>query len=269
MSIGVSLHIGLNEVNSEHYDGWNGKLGACENDARDMERIASSQGFKTKLLLSGKATRKNIIFSIRDAAKRLSTGDIFYLSYSGHGGQLPDLNGDEPDGQDETWCLYDGQFPDDEINDLWFQFSTGIRIFVTSDSCHSGTMIKEAGYLPQIFSPFTPRCMDSPHALSTYSKNIDFYNPILSSLKKLRADDLKSEIILISGCQDNQYSYDGTFNGAFTAALKRVWNGGKFNKDYRSFHKQIQNLMPDYQSPNFLTFGKKNQEFECQKPFSI
>ena len=36
------------------------------------------------------------------------------MSYSGHGGQTPDLNGDEPDRKDETWCLHDGQLIDDD-----------------------------------------------------------------------------------------------------------------------------------------------------------
>lgn len=31
------------------------------------------------------------------------------LSYLGHGEQLPERTSDEPDAQDETWCLYDAQ----------------------------------------------------------------------------------------------------------------------------------------------------------------
>jgi hypothetical protein len=34
-------------------------------------------------------------------AAELLPGDIFLLTYSGHGGQLPDLNNDEPDNIDE------------------------------------------------------------------------------------------------------------------------------------------------------------------------
>ena len=56
------------------------------------------------------------------------------LSYSGHGGQLPDLNDDEPDQEDETWCLYDGQVVDDELSELYSHFKQGVRILVLSDS---------------------------------------------------------------------------------------------------------------------------------------
>ena len=144
MAQGLSLHIGLNYVNPDHYDGWDGKLNACEKDTSDMEMIASTQGFETKVLLRDEATRESVLQEIKKAAETLKSGDIFYLSYSGHGGQIPDANNDEPDGQDETWCLFDGQLIDDELKECWTFFEKGVRIFITSDSCHSGTIIKSA-----------------------------------------------------------------------------------------------------------------------------
>ncbi|MDD4190117.1 MAG: caspase family protein [Mangrovibacterium sp.] len=269
MARGISLHIGLNVVDPGHYHGWDGQLNACENDASDMERIAAAQEFETSLLLRDHATRENVKNAISQAADSLKPGDIFYISYSGHGGQLPDLNGDEPDGQDETWCLFDGELLDDELNELWMGFPKGVRILVTSDSCHSGTIVKEATNNMVVFSDFTPRFMDSQHALSTYCSNREFYDHLLQKQKKVSATDIRASMILISGCQDNQYSYDGTFNGAFTGALKRVWNGGQFNRNYRVFHKQIQSLLPAYQSPNYLTYGCPDPDFENQKPFTI
>ncbi len=269
MARGMSLHIGLNFIDPGHYNGWDGQLNACENDATDMERIAAAQKFETSLLLREHATRENVKKSISQAADSLKPGDIFYISYSGHGGQLPDLNGDEPDGQDETWCLFDGELLDDELNELWMGFGEGIRILVTSDSCHSGTIVKEATNNMVVFSESPPRFMDSQHALSTYSSNRDFYDRLLQKQKKISATDIRASMILISGCQDNQYSYDGTFNGAFTGALKRVWNGGQFNRNYRIFHKQIQSLLPAYQSPNYLAYGRPDPGFENQKPFTI
>ncbi len=269
MASGISLHIGLNFVDPSHYNGWDGKLNACENDAADMERIAASQKFRTSLLLRENATRESVRKAIADAGANLQPGDIFFLSYSGHGGQLPDLNGDEPDGQDETWCLYDGELIDDELNELWIGFQKGVRILVTSDSCHSGTIVKEATNNMVAFSSFPPRFMDSQHALSTYSSNRAFYDDLLMKQKKVSSADIQASIIQISGCQDNQYSYDGTFNGAFTGALKRVWNGGQFDKNYLIFHRQIQYLLPAYQSPNYLVHGVRDADFENQRPFTI
>src|SRR6187397_378801 len=144
MAQGLSLHIGLNSVNPKHYAGWSGKLTACEADANDMASIAGSRKFASKKLLTKKATRSAVKSAIAAAAKKLKSGDIFFITYSGHGGQLPDQNGDEDDGLDETWCLYDGELVDDELFAAWANFRSGVRILVLSDSCHSGTVARAA-----------------------------------------------------------------------------------------------------------------------------
>src|SRR5262249_17135188 len=114
MATGRSLHIGLNSVSGSAYGGWTGPLLACEADGNDMESLGRGQGFKTTKLLTKTATRAKALAAISTAAKALRAGDLFFLTYSGHGGQLPDLNGDETDDHvDETWCLYDGELIDD------------------------------------------------------------------------------------------------------------------------------------------------------------
>jgi hypothetical protein len=80
---------------------------------------------------------------------------------------------------------------------------------------------------------------------------------------------IKASVKLISGCQDNQYSYDGTFNGQFTARLKRLWNAGLFAGDYKKFHKEIVNLLPEYQTPNYYNVGASSVLFDKQRPFTI
>src|SRR4029453_12860588 len=146
MAQGIALHIGLNSVDPQKYEGWSGPLNACEADANDMADLAHTQGFATTKLLTKKATRDAVLKGIADAAKKLKSADIFFLTYSGHGGQAPDLNGDEPDGKDETWCLYDGELIDDELYSSWGAFAAGVRILLLSDSCHSGSVSKALHY---------------------------------------------------------------------------------------------------------------------------
>ena len=51
---------------------------------------------------------------------------------------MPNTGNDfEPDGFDETGCLYDGELIDDELYAALANFAAGVRIFVLSDSCHS------------------------------------------------------------------------------------------------------------------------------------
>jgi hypothetical protein len=140
---GFALAIGLNGVDPVHYAGWSGELSGCEPDALDMKKIASDQGFSVETLLTAQATRDAVINKLKDLSGKLKSGDLLVVSYSGHGGQIPDQNGDETvDGLDETWCLYDGELLDDELYGAWANFPAGVRILVFSDSCHSGTVLK-------------------------------------------------------------------------------------------------------------------------------
>ncbi len=133
MPIGASLHIGLNAVDPKQYSGWDGQLTACEFDANDMQALAKTQGFtKVTKRLTKKATRNRVLADIKSAARKLKQNDIFFLTYSGHGGQVPNTGNDlEPDGFDETWCLYDGELIDDELYAALKQFVKGVRIFVS------------------------------------------------------------------------------------------------------------------------------------------
>jgi hypothetical protein len=139
---GRSLHIGLNRVNPAAYPGMTVPvLRGCINDALDMETLATGRGYATGRLHDAQATAAAVIDGISSAAAELRTGDIFLLTYSGHGSQVPDLDADEePDALDETWVLYDRQMLDDERYALWGQFAPGVRILVFSDSCHSATV---------------------------------------------------------------------------------------------------------------------------------
>ncbi len=287
MAIGYSLSIGLNYVDLDHY-GWDGKLNAPEKDATDIRVLADSVGFKSDIILSREATRENVIAAIENAASNLRSGDIFLLYYSGHGGQLPDLDGDEDDGVDETWCLFNGQLMDDQIKQMWTKFEEDVRVFMISDSCHSGTVAKVihevesrrwrivSGNIMDVDHYNTIKAMPNNVALNTYMKNKAFYDKYINDVdaNKHKFDkNVESKIVsnirLISGCQDNQLSYDGPFNSAFTEKIITVWNGGKFKGNYSKFHIEIQNLLPSKQSPNHLIFGKQNLTYNLQIPFTI
>lgn len=286
MSKGSALIIGLNSVDPKHYFGWSGDLNACEADADDMAEIAKSKGFKVTSLLTKEANRDNVIRILEENIQSLQAGDIFMISYSGHGGQVPDKNGDEVDVvgsssdiEDETWCLYDGQLIDDEINSYLGKFRKGVRIIVFSDSCHSGTVTKVANFrntLNLINSNVDNqnnkyKFMPGSIALRTYRSNREFYDKILNKIEKKEAkgDSVKASVILISGCQDNQLSLDGTFNGQFTGQLLTIWQNGLFNENYRQFHRKILLSMPPTQTPNYFRIGQINSKFENQIPFTI
>ena len=57
MAQGISINIGLNFVDPNHYMGWDGELAACEFDANDMSALAKDKGFNTQTILTKDATR--------------------------------------------------------------------------------------------------------------------------------------------------------------------------------------------------------------------
>ena len=142
---GRSLHIGLNNVDTQAYQSQGfvvPQLSGCINDANAMQTLAAGQGFITQQLTDDQATSSEVIRFVSSYGRELEAGDFFLLTYSGHGGQVDDVNGDEDDAQDETWVLYDRMLIDDELFQLFSQFQAGVRIFMLSDSCHSGTVAR-------------------------------------------------------------------------------------------------------------------------------
>lgn len=260
----ISLHIGLNSVDPAHYQGWAGPLNACENDAAGMAQICGAKGFATNSLLTAQATRGAVDQAVRHAAATLRAGDSFLISYSGHGGQIPDRNGDEEnDALDETWCLFDGEMLDDELNQLYASFRAGVRITVFSDSCHSGTVVRmmirsglaSPGLAPSSQTPVEtrPRIMPPDIMRATYYAHQAMYDGLAAgNAPKAR---VKASLILVSGCQDNQLSMDGPFNGAFTGQLLSSYRNGRFTGTYRELASAIRARLPRTQSPNYLEDG--------------
>ena len=287
----MSIHIGLNGVSGAAYGGWTGPLAACEFDAADMAAIAKGKGMNPTVLLTKKATRANALAAMRRAAKALRAGDLLFLTYSGHGGQVPDVNGDEADKRDETWCLYDGQVIDDELYLEFSRFADGVRILGLSDSCHSGTVARGIPPQPDTVPHQRPKLMPESVAMRTYRDHKAFYDKLqrdvaaaagkpvvdpdtalaqvtVSGRLSAIADKFKAALVLISGCQDNQTSMDGDHNGAFTEQVLNVWNQGKFSGNYASFHAHVKARMPATQSPNLFALGSAGA-FLAQGPFTV
>jgi metacaspase-1 len=273
---GYSLHIGLNFVDPAHYEGWDGELNACEADADDMETLAANAGYETEKLIREQATRATVTDAIRDLARRARRGDICLITYSGHGGQIPDLTGDERDSKDETWCLYDGQLLDDELELLWHQFTHGVRILLISDSCHSESIARTAMFMgrPQpVVSPFQVRTPPRAIIRRVYQTHRAAYDRIQLETKEALQGrsprSLRCTVRTLSGCLDSEVSYDGDENGQFTAALLATWDFGRFDGDYARFHRDIATQVGSQQTPQHNVIGMPDPNFDAQRPFQI
>ncbi|MGB7980967.1 MAG: caspase family protein [Candidatus Nanopelagicales bacterium] len=279
MPLGRSLHIGLNTVNPDAYGGWSGDLAACEFDARDMKSICAAAGLRTRTLLTARATSRAVLGALDRAAAALADGDLFVVTYAGHGGQMPDEDGDEKDRRDETWVLYDRQVLDDELFARWAAFAPGVRIVVVSDSCHSGSVVRAqlgatagaaglgADALTSVFAGgrFMPAAVNDRDNADRRS----VYDTVRAGTHGADSMPLAARVLLLSGCQDNQTSSDGDQNGLFTGTLRTVWADGAFRGGYRTLLTRIKAQMPPWQTPNYLALNDPKGAFRTERPFAI
>ena len=131
------------------------------NGDRDVELIVPmlrSIGFAQEnifTLVNEEATKSAIEAAFRDLASAAEDRDELYIHFSGHGQQVTDISGDEPDGLDEALIPYDAAIEygrngyrgqnhilDDELG-MWLEAlreSVGPKgvIVVALDACHSG-----------------------------------------------------------------------------------------------------------------------------------
>jgi hypothetical protein len=282
MARGVSIHIGLNRVDPNCYEGWDGALAGCINDAQSMETIARSQGFAPQTLIDEEATADAVVSAIDGASSDVGDGDILLLTYSGHGGEVPDPTGTEATGMNQTWVLFDRMLIDDELYALFAHFGSGVRIFVLSDSCHSGTVTRTAMYHAALQGNrplrdrYGKRAARRPPAfraipLAQNQKVYRQYRLMYDTISRYTPKnvDPSASVLLISGCQDNQLSADGDTNGLFTEKLLLAWGSGAYQGAYRDFHRKIVDTMPPTQVPNYYVVGQPSTDFEAQRPFTV
>lgn len=284
---GISLHIGLNAVNPKNYDGWDGKLFGCENDASLYKSIAEQAGFEeVNALLTEKATSSNVLKAFKKAAETLKEDDIFFITYSGHGGTVTDENGDEDDLQDETWCLYDRQLIDDELFEAFGKFKQGVRILMFSDSCHSGTVSrvvpgnaleraqqqKAQLEIEETYARlgFRPRVVPREVQININVAQSKILQPI-KERKPVLVKDIKAGVLLFAACQDAELARELGDHGVFTATVKKIITAGLFDgiKNYKSLYKKIKATIPQVQSPNLFSYGASASAFDTGFPFSI
>lgn len=247
MPKGISLHIGVNKYDVKKYLSSGSllkRLPNCDADAKAKLAIAQRFGFDSKILLNSEATARNLLVCIEFASANLGHGDIFFLSFSGHGCRAEDRNGDEDDGYDEGWCLYDRVVLDDELFECWKQFRPGVRVLIIADSCHSGTSVKD-----------TDDGLSRPGGQFPVEKT----------------SEVQASCLLLAACQDKEKAFAGgnIHNSLYTYWMLKILEQYDFCDSYRELHNRVLNHMPAASKPNLFTFGPGSERFMRSKPFKI
>jgi metacaspase-1 len=108
-------------------------------DAGLFAALALERGFVEPVLLLGqKATRATVRATLLEMAALSEPGDLFLLTFAGHGGRRRvRVSGDESR-EVGTWQLYDGTLNDEQLKSDLARFRHGARVLVISDSCCGG-----------------------------------------------------------------------------------------------------------------------------------
>lgn len=194
-------------------------------------------------------------------------GDLVVLTYSGHGSWIADRDADEPDARDEVLCPYDiaqnRPLTDDVLYDMFADRERGVRIVFISDSCHSGSVSRIA---PARRGADAPRVRFLP---------LEHFAPPETVRKAAKQGAYRAAGaprpfggVLLSGCQDTEYSYDAVFdqrpNGAFTYYALQALDKLPPDASYRDWYQAVRTSLPNQSQPQTPKFGGTRSQMDWQ-----
>ncbi|KAG0211108.1 Ca(2+)-dependent cysteine protease [Mortierella sp. GBA30] len=245
-----ALLIGIN------YTGLANPLHGCINDAAIMKNFLLDVGFhdeSIRVLTDDQVgtpwmpTRDNILENLKWLIQDAKKNDSYFLHYSGHGGQVVDLDGDETNGMDN--CIFPldhkekGVIIDDDLHNMLVKkLPPGVRLTVVFDCCHSGSALD----LPYVYASTgyirgSSALANLGHELVEGNFDAEALKELQEKWQKLQLEEKEfarqvklkaadADVIMFSGCKDDQTSADvsvkrggkmASSNGAMTYAFTK------------------------------------------------
>jgi len=230
------------------------KLQGSLNDIDTMKQVLITRwGFPERhirILTDEQATRAGILAALNQFVGETGPQDTVYIHYSGHGSQVADLNGDEPDDNlDETLVPQDGRtgtvpdITDDELETIFKRLPTA-RAFIVLDSCHSGT---------------ATRSLDIRTRSIPQDTRLDLYRPAPGSSEvRTRGgiQALPARYVLMTGAASHQEALDGPvegrYHGFFSYALSQSLRSSPSSASPREVFRGVETELKRIQ----LHFGR-------------
>jgi len=220
-------------VGVSHYQNGD-RLPGIEQDIKQMKRLLERRGFHVTVLFNQTATLSNVVSKLK-SYRRLSSNDSFLFYDSTHGTQVPDKNGDEKDGWDEAYVLYDanrnisneqGLLIDDQVESLLSKIPA--KKVMVSDTCHSGT----------IYKSFSRNAKTKSVKIAS---NFRYINKERATEDFPRAKNL----VVFGASEDDQKSVATSYGSLFTEAFSDAWSTKPnitFREMQRATYSHIQDI---------------------------
>lgn len=189
-----ALLIGIN------YIGTPNELNGCINDVESLKIKLKELKFNNINILTDntplKPTKTNILEQLQKLLVESNEGDILFFSYSGHGSSTIDRSGDETDGLDELLVPSDLNLISDDLLKYVIKkyIKKNVILYALFDCCHSGTIV-DLKY--------------------QYFDSVNYDKFTINE----KVEEFNNNIIIISGCMDNQTSADAYINKKFQGAM--------------------------------------------------
>jgi hypothetical protein len=220
-----ALLVGIN------YEGQSHALNGCINDVCTIHDIlVNNLGYNKSNIVQlrddGKApTAMNIVSEMYNLVHKSNSDECtdIFVHYSGHGSHIRDGSGDETDGYDEVLVPVDcdkaGCISDDMVSDIFSKVPLSCKCFMLFDCCHSGT-IADLQYV--------------------YRDDKQVQEENVNS-------QIKANVVMISGCKDDQTSADAWINsnwsGAMTASFTYVMRKSNFKIGYFDIVREMRTYL--------------------------
>ncbi|KAJ1847641.1 Ca(2+)-dependent cysteine protease [Coemansia sp. RSA 2706] len=283
-----ALLIGINYIGTKHM------LKGCINDVLGMKKfIIEHFGFREEdmVILTDNQrnnprrlpTHENILKAMKWLVSDARMNDSFFFHYSGHGITVESEQSEEIDGKDEAICPMDfeskGTIVDDDMNAIMVHnLPRGSRLTAIFDCCHSATaldlpfMYNHMGKLKNekaityagkgIMAAGNMYLKgDMAGALKGLVKSVDMAITGDSKLdKSRRTKSTMGDVIMFSGCKDDQTSADTKTELAFTGAMSHALITSMNSNPRQTYVQLLQDirrrLAPKYTQVPQLSTGR-------------
>lgn len=220
-------------------------LRGCVNDAKAWASLLTDHyGFASgdvTMLLDHHATKRRILNAVDRLLDGARAGDVLVFTNSSHGTYVVDTDGDESR-YDEAICPYDMAqrlIVDDELRTRFARVPSGVRLTVISDSCFSGSVTRA---LPFLATPDSRRRrFVNPAVIGR--REIAGVRQRAQPTRRERFPERTMHDVLVSGCRDDQYSYDAKFgrryHGAMTYFATEIIRAADYRLSYGELWDQL------------------------------